>query len=625
MIQSGENPRILMIHMWFGKMPDYFKYHLKTTKSLPCFDFLIVTDDPGFKVDLPNYRIIKSSPEEISKRLKDKTGLDIEVPSTKKMTDFKVCLADLFESECEGYSHVGFYDIDTLFGNMESVIEAAIEGYDFITVGEEVYLSDRLSGPFVVFQNSEELRKAYLFEQCIKDIADVDRTGPDEKSFSDFVFSKYRVKVIFGQNVNSNAGGKTEYECAWHKGRAYSMGREIVLHHFYHKHLTQFVQLDEDTIITAYDKTLVDDFVWVTGGNEQYVDIMEGLLRSIRKYSNRRCLVYCFNFDWALPADLFACGQFIVRRLDIEPGEVDSRGRDQNLLCVKPKYLLDAIEFMPNSKFAYVDADAAVTVNADSVRDYFSELEYYPLINSHNHDNIVINYNGQQFNSLQILLNRLGLDRTVYPRRKANLIVFDKRSRWFFEEQMEVYEKHRNSEPWIFALHDEDSANALLSKYRFQNSLPVVDIEETRSLDISIYDRYSFNMGGSSPNVRLPKSPNQVLIFHQLKKPSDFVEVEKAYGLSVISQDEIVMEYKDRSVIWQRNVLQPAAQLPESVEIVLYANDYRELFRLSDMKFKNYWNFAIWDVDLPNGIYPTKIFESSTDRVIYSDILTVNN
>ena len=47
-----------------------------------------------------------------------------------------------------------------------------------------------------------------------------------------------------------------------------------------------------------------------------------------------------------------------------------------------------------------------------------------------------------------------------------------KHEKELFQEQLEMYEKHKNSQPGIFALHDEDSANVILSKYKLKTGRP---------------------------------------------------------------------------------------------------------------------------------------------------------
>jgi hypothetical protein len=423
--------------------------------------------------------------------------------------------------------------------------------------------------------------------------------------------------------VNLEAGGKIEYFATWHKGKIRSMNREILLYHFYHKSRTRLVEVGSDVIVAGYDKVIANDFVWVMGFDQFYAGTAEGLLRSIQKYSNRPCLVYSVNFDWAIPSDLFVSGQFMVRRIDLSESNLDPNSRNTDVVNYKPAYMLDAIKTLPNSKFAFIDADCSVTANADSIRDYLAGLENYPLLNCHTHDDIVVYSKGETFNSLEILLKRMGFQRTVNPRRKANIMLFDKRSEWFFNEQLELYEQHKEKEPWIFALQDEDSANALLSKYEFSGSLPVIDIEESYSLDLSKYSSYSFGNGTESVLSKIPTHPNQVVAFHQVKSPEDFVKIDEAYGKTVIPQDEVVIEYRNNTLTWQRNMHQPSPELPQLVDFVVYSGNYKELYSLRGQPFRNYWFFCINSISLPPGIYPVKILNTETGQVIHSDLIEI--
>ena len=87
-------------------------------------------------------------------------------------------------------------------------------------------------------------------------------------------------------------------------------------------------------------------------------------------------------------------------------------------------------------------------------------------------------------------------------------MLFDKKSKWFFKEQIELYEKYKNSEPGIFKFHDEDSANVILSKYNLHDCLHLCDIETSDDIDISsiVDTNHPFHHGNISKNVKLPKN-----------------------------------------------------------------------------------------------------------------------
>jgi hypothetical protein len=612
----------LMIQVWFGKIPEYFKYHFNTTRDLPGFDFLVVTDDLDFNVDAQNYRILRMPKEEFAEKFFRKTGRFVNLENSKKVSDFKICFGDLFSDQAKGYSHIGFYDIDTLFSKMNRVKEAMQENWDLITLADVGY-SDRLNGPLVIMKNRPELLRAYRIPACYADLTNPNKTDCDENSYSRHVCSNFNVKKIWNcRNSDPFNGSKNEYYAMWNDGELFSRGESIEQYHFYHKHRTKFVESKNSCILAAYDKTILSDFYWVTGFTESYSQIGEELVRSIIKYSNMKCLVYSIDFDWDMPADFLASEQITSRRFNLTKAGMDNKTH-RSFMNAKPLYLIDAVEFLPHARFAYIDSDAAITANADSIQKYFQNLSNYPLINSHTHDDILVRVNGEMVNSLEILLNKMEAGRTVYPRRKCNLMIFDRRSKWFFEEQIDLYDKYAESDPNIFAVYDEDSANAILSKYSLFEGLPVVDIEETRTLDLRKYQSYSYAVTPNSESAIIPADANQIIAFHQLKSKKDFVEVEENYGQSVISQDEIVLTYDNNCVSWQKNMHTIKTAIPDKVDFILYNRDYSELFKLIGQSFKEYWTFCVWDLPIEPGLYPTKIIDSNTGRVLYSDVLEI--
>ena len=622
MKKNNIEPKVLLLQMWFGPIPEYFKYHLATTRDLEGFDFLIITDDLSFQVDAQNYRVVNFTAEDFVIRFFQKTGRAAGLRFQKKASDFKICLADIFSEYCEGYTHVGFYDIDTLFSKMNRVREELVNDWDFITLADEIY-ADRLNGPLVIFKNEPNLVKAYQTEKCYFDLENSDKTDCDEKSYSDHIIQNYRVKKIWAcRNLDPKTHGLIEYHCKWQNGNLTSMGRDLEQYHFYNKDTTKFVQLDDNTILAAYNKTLVKDFYWVTCFTENYTSIGENMLRSIVRHSNRPCLVYTVNFDWAIPDDLLASEQFLVRRFDLTKDKMNRLDRN-SYMNAKPLYLIDAIDFLPDAKFIYVDADSSITASADQLRDKFSDLDNYPLINSHTHDDILVRVNGEWINSLQILLSQMNVERTAYPRRKCNLMLFDSRSLWFFKEQIGLFDEHIDSQPNIFALHDEDSANAILSKYRLTKGLPVIDIEEVWDLDLSKYSSYSYSVSENSKNSILPTGPNQVAIFHQLKSQEAFDQINNYYGKSVICQDEIIIKYENSSFIWQRNVPEVKSKIPELLDFIIYGETGNQIFKLENQRFRDYWVFCVWNLPLNPGLYPTQIVDSNSGRILYSEILQI--
>ena len=139
------------------------------------------------------------------------------------------------------------------------------------------------------------------------------------------------------------------------------------------------------------NKTLLSDFYWVTYFSENYEFLVENLLESLRKYSNRKLIAYTINYNITDEfLEKWGDEQFIFIRYDIEKGIKDDIGRDFNIMTLKPKICLESLKNYEGCKFVYLDTDVYATVNIDNVRYYFESLEDYPLFNSHIHDSIMV-------------------------------------------------------------------------------------------------------------------------------------------------------------------------------------------------------------------------------------------
>jgi hypothetical protein len=297
------------------------------------------------------------------------------------------------------------------------------------------------------------------------------------------------------------------------------------------------------------------------------------------------------------------------------------------VLSLKPSILSDVVDFIPDSKFVYVDTDIALTVNADSINKYFSELENFPLINSHTHDLITVQgiVDGEEWSSpINILGEATGVPIHVYPRRKTNVIVFDKNCKWFFDEQVELFKQYKGTRQGIFALHDEDSANLLLNKYNYTKCLPLVDIEEIPNIDLEKYHNYSYAAASVSSNLILPKHENDILVFHGFKNPDFRNKLKNNYYKNVLAQDDFVVSFDKEynKFWWHKNSSFNDKEIKSLVRFEIVQND-KVLYLLNDQEIYKYWGFFIGDCDVSSGVYEMKIIEIETNRVLYKNLIKI--
>lgn len=613
--------KIILIQPWFGKIPDYFWFHYETTKNLD-IDFLFVTDQE-INLESQNYKVIKTTKEYIEKKLSLIFNDNFEIKNNKKVSDLKSSVGYLFEKEIIEYDYFGFYDIDTLFGNIQKYTNQYLGNYDFISIGDEV-IHNRLSGPFTIIKNKDELRKLFICEEFLEC-----HKNPEVQCFEEYILNKkvvgrYSIKLIDSTNFNLTDGGILEYNALWSGGKIIVNSEEKMLYHFYRKKETLLTKVGS-TISAKLKKNLVDDFLWIVHFSEKYETLLPFLMDSIKKYSNRKCVLYSINYTPTfLYRTQFESDQFIFKRIDMETNKIDNRGRDVTILNSKPVILMDAINSFPNKKFVHIDTDVYLTTNSDNITSYFDMLDNYPLMNLYIHDVMYLSglrENEEWTSSLHILLETLGEKKPpIFPRRKCNFILFDSKSYWFLNEQMKIYQKYKDENiPGLFAIYDEDTANALLAKYEFTKSLPLIDLEESYNLNVEKIFNYSYNLAGTSEWVKLPKSINDLLIFHGFKKPEDYIKIQNEYGKSVLNCEDIVVRYFNETIFIEKNTFLIGKTLQKEVNFVIYDMENNELFNLTNQKIYDYSIFYVSNIILPDNII-IKIFEVETQKCVFNSV-----
>jgi hypothetical protein len=622
--------KIALIQVWIGKIPDYFWFHYETTKNLKNIVFFFFTDQ-DLELTAKNYFVHKIDKNNIEKKLSIILGYNFKLLNNKKTCDLKASYGDLFYDYIKDYDYFGCYDIDTLFGDINKFINPYLGEYDFISTADEVF-HNRLSGPFLLMKNTQEIRKLYQGQEFIICFQNPDVECFEESFINQRAHEKYKVKLIYSTNVETLNGGKNTYDCLWSGGKVFIKNEEKMLYHFYRKNQTKFEKLG-NIISAKYDKKLLDDFVWVTHFSKNYEKLIPSLVESIKKYSNRKCIFYTINYDPDFAFKFqFESDQFIFRRIDIPLGKLDHAGRSSEIMNSKPLILKNVIDNFGCENFVHIDTDIYLTVNADSITKYFDQIENYPLINSHIHDTVYLRNiipNEEWSDPVPILLKEMGiLETPVYPRRKCNVIVFNKNCDWFFEEQMKLYYELKDTEsPGLFAIFDEDNANALLTKHKFQKCLPLVDIEDSYDVDMNKFTDLShpFHSTGISGWVKLPQHPNEVLFFHNFKEPEQYESIKNVYGNTVLDQEEMVVSYKDNTLLFEKNSFLTTKKIKNEVNFIITNLKTNEIVQLNNQKIFNYWLFYISNLILKEGIYKVEIYESENNRKIFSNILKITN
>lgn len=123
--------RIVVIHMWLGKFPNYFKFWLQSCKNNNTIDFLICTDQD--LVSEKNIFVYKTDLEDLRKRATDAIGFEVCLPSARKLCDFKGLYGLMMAEYVKNYDFWGFCDCDLIFGNIRNFFtDDILNKYDYI-------------------------------------------------------------------------------------------------------------------------------------------------------------------------------------------------------------------------------------------------------------------------------------------------------------------------------------------------------------------------------------------------------------------------------------------------------------------------------------------------------------
>ena len=225
---------------------------------------------------------------------------------------------------------------------------------------------------------------------------------------------------------------------------------------------------------------------------------------------------------------------------------------------------------------------------------------------------------------LQVLSDALNIPITVYPRRKSNVIVYNSTHHNFFSEAVELYQTHKNTRPGIFALHDEDAFNILLSKYNYTDSLPTIDIEETNRLYIEKYNEYGAS-NSFSTQKKLPTHINDIYCFHRIKSVPEFKDIKENYLKTVIAHDELYLTLNDdRALMLSRKSFMTEKSFSKSVDIKIYDKKGNLLMSSEAQQIFQYFHLYVGKLTSDIDYVYVKVAESDSKNILFSKFMKIH-
>jgi hypothetical protein len=144
--------RVVLIVVYIGKLPDFFKIWLNSCRFNPQIDWLIYTDDTQLFEYPKNVKPVYTSFSQIKELFQSKYSFPISLDSHVKLCDYKTAYGDIFNEEIKNYDYWGYCDIDVVWGNISHFIEK----YNLLEYDKACD-----TGHFTLYKNTEELRTLY--------------------------------------------------------------------------------------------------------------------------------------------------------------------------------------------------------------------------------------------------------------------------------------------------------------------------------------------------------------------------------------------------------------------------------------------------------------------------------
>ena len=284
------------------------------------------------------------------------------------------------------------------------------------------------------------------------------------------------------------------------------------------------------------------NFVFLTGGDINYLPAVERCVKSLEAFSTIPVIVYGFNCDvnFNYPNMLFS------RRVDTTLEH--KFGRDTRLYYSKIYASINCIEKDPTKTYIWLDGDCIATKNIDRIKTFGSMLENYPLCMRYKHDTLVHwrtidgvkqeKYHGEELGTL------LDVKKNMNFTVATGLYMFDLRSMTFLKKVIEIHEAIVDVNPENcsddMALAEERLFNCLFWKYNYKRFMPITWLSKDYHTDylpkyMEILDNKKFDIMydfTDEDNIN-EVSDNKIIFYHGQRNPQIADKFLEDYKISL--------------------------------------------------------------------------------------------
>ena len=185
--------RITFICPYFGQLPNYFEYVLKSMEYSKEIEWLIITDDVRCFNYPENVKVINMKFEEFKGLIQKKFDFKITLETPYKLCDYKPIYGYVLNEYIKESDYWGHCDLDCIFGDIIKFVKEAVDN----KIDKIGYL-----GHMTLYRNDKEINSRFKIKVGNYDYKKVFTSN--EIYVFDEAFDKLSMNVIYEKNKFSS-------------------------------------------------------------------------------------------------------------------------------------------------------------------------------------------------------------------------------------------------------------------------------------------------------------------------------------------------------------------------------------------------------------------------------------
>lgn len=146
-------PKIVIIIVWFGKFPEWFRFWEVSAKFNRDIDWIIYHDDETLEKEDCNIKIKFMQEHQFWQKACDTVNFLIPYRSLRRVCDLRPFFGIIFSNDIQMYDYFGWGDMDVVYGDMKPFLTPSVMNNQVITFNKW-----HLNGSLTLMKKCNETR-----------------------------------------------------------------------------------------------------------------------------------------------------------------------------------------------------------------------------------------------------------------------------------------------------------------------------------------------------------------------------------------------------------------------------------------------------------------------------------